>query len=64
MAEVDLKIRREVFERAGCRQILTASIRGIALLIFAAAATIGQQALSVPLAKKAIGRGTERETAD
>lgn len=55
MAEVDLKIRREVFERAGCRQILTASIRGIALLIFAAAATIGQQALSVPLAKKQSG---------
>ena len=34
---------------------IAASIRGIALLIFAAAATIGQQALSVPLAKKQSG---------
>jgi serine-type D-Ala-D-Ala carboxypeptidase/endopeptidase (penicillin-binding protein 4) len=61
MSRVDLKIRREVFRRGGCWRFFGAGLFGIALLIFAAAATIGQQGQPVATAKTGSGgaRGTK-----
>jgi serine-type D-Ala-D-Ala carboxypeptidase/endopeptidase (penicillin-binding protein 4) len=57
MTRVDLKIRQNVFARAGCRRFFATGLRGIALLIFAAVATMGQQAAApaAASAKKAAG---------
>src|SRR5271168_1893254 len=57
MNGVDLKMQRNVFGRAGCGRFFAASLRGIALLIFAAVATMGQQAAAPAPAKKAAGGG-------
>jgi serine-type D-Ala-D-Ala carboxypeptidase/endopeptidase (penicillin-binding protein 4) len=58
MTGVDLKIRRNVFGHAGWRRFLAASLRGIALMTFAAAATVGQQApATVPAPAKKVSGG-------
>src|SRR5271169_4087366 len=57
MNGVDLKMQRNVFGSAGCGRFFAASLRGIALLIFAAVATTGQQAAAPAPAKKAAGGG-------
>src|SRR5271154_836952 len=57
MNGVDLKMQRNVFGRAGCGRFFAASLRGIALLIFAAVATMGQQPAAPAPAKKAAGGG-------
>src|ERR1700679_1549276 len=57
MARVDLKIRRNDFGRAESRRFFGASLRGVALVVFAAVATIGQQAAAPGPAKKQAGGG-------
>ena len=57
MARVDLKIRRNDFGRAGSRRFFGASLQGIALVVFAAVTTIGQQAAAPGPAEKEAGGG-------
>src|ERR1700723_219387 len=57
MARVDLKIRRNDFGRAESGRFFGASLRGVALVVFAAVATIGQQAAAPGPAKKQAGGG-------
>src|SRR5271156_6323495 len=61
MMRVALKIRRKAYGRARWRRFFAASLWGIALLIFAASATMGQQAAAPGPAKKAVsgGRGAK-----
>jgi len=56
---VALKIRRKVYGRARWRRFFAASLWGIALLIFAASATMGQQAAAPAKKGSSGGRGAK-----
>src|ERR1700691_152633 len=57
MARVDLKIRRNDSGRAESRRFFGASLRGIALVVFAAVATVSQQTAAPGPAKMEAGGG-------
>jgi len=59
MMRVALKIRRKVYGRARWRRFFAASLWGIALLIFAASATMGQQAAAPAKKGSSGGRGAK-----
>jgi len=59
MMRVALKIRRKVYGRARWRRFFAAGLWGIALLIFAAAATMGQQAAAPATKGSSGGRGAK-----